>query len=88
MALQILAAPHFIPVVPERVMYWCDAKIDRVERADLDGSRRTLLVQTDEDEAAYNHFDGLALDRTYLYISDRKKRLGNLGDYGLSVDEA
>ncbi len=55
-------------------MYWCDAETDRVEKANLDGSGREIVI---EDPGS--HFFGITLDETYLYVTDWAKRwvLGN-----------
>jgi len=49
----------------ERVMYWADAFLDRIEMANLDGSGRVMLVYDNG-----THYYGLALSPQYLYITD------------------
>ena len=48
----------------ENKLYWTDAKIDRVENMNLDGSNRTIIVPTTK------HSFGLAVDDFYIYWTD------------------
>ena len=50
-----------------RLLYWCDAKLDKIERVDLQGNNRVLIL----DLSSYNHHPfGLALSDDVLYWSD------------------
>ncbi len=50
-------------------MYWCDAGTKKVEKANLDGTDRELVIE-DPDSS----FFGITLDDTYLYVTDWYKR--------------
>ena len=50
-----------------RLLYWCDASLDRIERVDLQGNNRVLIL----DLSMRNlHPFGLALSDNTLYWSD------------------
>lgn len=48
----------------ENKIYWADAKIDRIESINLDGTGRTVMVPKTE------HSFGLAVDNEYIYWTD------------------
>ncbi len=50
-------------------MYWCDTGTKRVDKANLDGSDRDIVIQDPG-----SHFSGITLDETYLYVTDWTKR--------------
>ena len=49
----------------EQVMYWGDAQLDKVEKANLDGSGRTLILT--ETPA---HYFAFSLSPDYIYFTD------------------
>ena len=49
-----------------RLLYWCDAQLDRIERVDLQGNNRALMLDLSFD---MNPF-GLVLYSNVLYWSD------------------
>ena len=54
-----------IAVVEGNLMYWGDVGLHTIERANLDGTQRTVLVTS--TTARYYAF---ALDSTFLYFTD------------------
>ena len=50
-----------------RLLYWCDAKLYKIERVDLKGSNRKLILDLTYSNM---HPFGLALFRDVLYWSD------------------
>ncbi len=46
-------------------LYWCDAYMSKVEKANLDGSGRQIIYTRS------GFLYGLALDAEYLYLIDR-----------------
>ena len=50
----------------DRMLYWCDANLDRIERVDLQGNNRALMLDLSLDK----HPFGLALYNDVLYWSD------------------
>jgi hypothetical protein len=57
-------------VVKGRVMYWGDAYLNRIDRANLDGTGRTNLWIT----TTSTRYFAMALDSTFLYFTDWTKR--------------
>ena len=53
-----------------RLLYWCDASLDRIERVDLQGNNRALMLDLSLDM----HPFGLALYNDVLYWSDWKSQ--------------
>ena len=49
-----------------RLLYWCDAQLDRIERVDLQGNNRALMLDLSFDM----HPFGLILYSNVLYWSD------------------
>ena len=54
-----------IAVVEDNLMYWGDAGYQRIERANLDGTQRTLL-----STSTTAHYYAMALDSTFIYFTD------------------
>ncbi len=50
-----------------RLLYWCDAKLDKIERVDLQGNNRVLILDLSSQQM---HPFGLALSGDILYWSD------------------
>jgi len=50
-----------------RLLYWCDAYLDKIERVDLQGNNRVLILDLSLD---FLHPFGLALFGDALYWSD------------------
>ena len=50
-----------------RLLYWCDAKLDKIERVDLQGNNRVVILDLSSDGV---HPFGLALSGNVLYWSD------------------
>ena len=50
-----------------RLLYWCDASLDQIERVDLQGNNRVLILDLSSDNL---HPFGLALTDNVLYWSD------------------
>lgn len=46
-------------------LYWADARLDKIERTDYDGSRRVVLAHTTP-----KHPFGITVYKQYLYLSD------------------
>jgi len=55
--------------ITERMLYWADGKLGRVERCRLDGSDRQLLYLHRGD-----HYNGMALSPRFIYVTDQTKR--------------
>ena len=49
------------------LMYFGDGKLDTIERANLDGSDRVVLLN---ESTTDSHYFALALDSKYLYYTD------------------
>lgn len=54
-----------------RLLYWCDAKLDKIERVDFQGNNRLLILDLSLDNL---HPFGLALSGDILYWSDWNSR--------------
>lgn len=54
-----------------RLLYWCDAKLDKIERVDFQGNNRLLILDLSFDNL---HPFGLALSGDILYWSDWNSR--------------
>ena len=54
-------------VLIERVMYWGDAGLHRIEMANLDGSGRVLIASEVSTEARYY---AMTLGPEYVYFTD------------------
>ena len=67
-----------------RLLYWCDAGHDRIERVDLQGNNRVVILDLSLDSM---HPFGLALFGDVLFWSDWNSR--NIHKYNMttSVDE-
>jgi len=50
-----------------RLLYWCDASLDKIERVDLQGNNRVLILDLSSDSM---HAFGLALFGDALFWSD------------------
>ena len=69
-------------------MYWTDAKSDRIEMADMDGSNVQIIMGHNDTleyvngTAVYGaglaHYFGVAVDKTHIYFSDWKRRYVHL----------
>jgi len=53
----------------ERMLYWVDGKMGRVERCQLDGSGRLLLYSRPG-----HHYRGVALSPRFIYVTDQTNR--------------
>ena len=53
----------------KRLLYWCDASLDKIERVDLQGNNRKLIMDLSSHSARYHPF-GLALFEDTLFWSD------------------
>lgn len=53
----------------KRLLYWCDARLDKIERVDLQGNNRKLIMDLSSRSARYHPF-GLALFEDTLFWSD------------------
>ena len=51
-----------------KLLYWCDARLDKIERVDLQGNNRVLILRL--TSATYHHPFGLALCEDALFWSD------------------
>jgi len=56
-------------MLTERMLYWVDGKLGRIERCRLDGTDRQLLYSR-----AGDHFHGMALSPCFIYVTDQTKR--------------
>jgi Low-density lipoprotein receptor repeat class B len=54
-----------IAVVEDNLMYWGDSGLHKIERANLDGSQRTLLWSS-----TTARYYAMALDSTFIYFTD------------------
>ena len=54
-----------------RLLYWCDASLDKIERVDLQGNNRALILDL---SLGSRHPFGLALSDDALYWSDWNNR--------------
>ena len=63
-----------------RLLYWCDASLDRIERVDLQGNNRVLILDLSIGNL---HPFGLALSENTLYWSDWNN--GSLHKYNIST---
>ena len=54
-----------------RLLYWCDAKLDKIERVDFQGNNRLVILDLSFDNL---HPFGLALSDDILYWSDWNSR--------------
>jgi len=54
-----------------RLLYWCDASLDQIERVDFQGNNRVLILDLSSDNL---HPFGLALTDNVLYWSDWKNK--------------
>ena len=52
-------------VFEDNLMYWGDGGLHRIERANLDGTQRTLLWTS-----TTAHYYAMALDSTFIYLTD------------------
>ncbi|XP_021709286.1 low-density lipoprotein receptor-related protein 6 [Aedes aegypti] len=67
---QNLGWPNGIALdVEARKIYWCDAKMDRIEVANMDGSGRNIILSDN-----LPHAFGLSLLGDYLYWTDWQRR--------------
>lgn len=55
--------------IDAKKLYWCDAKIDRIEVANMDGSERRVILKEN-----LPHAFGLSLLGDYLYWTDWQRR--------------
>lgn len=55
--------------IDAKKIYWCDAKLDRIEVANMDGTERRIIL-----EATLPHVFGLSLLGDYLYWTDWQRR--------------
>ena len=65
-------------------MYWTDAKADRLEMADMDGTNLKTLLRHNETLEYKNgtavvgqgeaHYFGVAVDKQNIYFSDWQKK--------------
>lgn len=60
---QNISWPNGLAIDSERV-YWADAKFDRIESINFDGSGRRVVIPSTQ------HTFGLAVDNDYIYWSD------------------
>lgn len=54
-----------------RLLYWCDASLDQIERVDFQGNNRVLILDFSSDNL---HPFGLALTDNVLYWSDWRNK--------------
>ena len=52
-----------------RLLYWCDAQLDKIERVDLQGNNRVLILDLSSNIGSYHPF-GLALYEDALFWTD------------------
>ena len=52
-----------------RLLYWCDAQLDKIERVDLQGNNRVLILDLSSNNDSYHPF-GLALYEDALFWTD------------------
>ena len=52
-----------------RLLYWCDAQLDKIERVDLQGNNRVLILDLSSSIGSYHPF-GLALYEDALFWTD------------------
>lgn len=63
----------------KRLLYWCDAYLDKIERVDLQGNNRVIIL----DYLSLYHPFGLALFGDTLYWSDWNN--GNVYKYNMTT---
>ena len=69
-------------------MYWTDAKSQRIEMADMDGSNVQIIMRHNDTLDYANgtkvfgaggaHYFGVAVDQTHIYFSDWKRKYVHL----------
>ena len=52
-----------------RLLYWCDAQLDKIERVNLQGNNRGLILDLSSNIGSYHPF-GLALYEDTLFWTD------------------
>ena len=52
-----------------RLLYWCDAQLDKIERVNLQGNNRGLILDLSSNIGSYHPF-GLALYEDALFWTD------------------
>lgn len=59
-----------------RLLYWCDSTLQRIERVDLQGNNRLVILDLSSyNYKSYNwHPFGLALSDNVIYWSDQESR--------------
>ena len=62
-----------------KLLYWCDARLGKIERVDLQGNNRVLILDLSLD---YLHPFGLTLSDDVLYWSDWNSR--NVYQYNMT----
>ncbi|PFX11516.1 Low-density lipoprotein receptor-related protein 4, partial [Stylophora pistillata] len=62
-----------------KLLYWCDASLDRIERIDFQGNNRIVIL--DLSSGTWHPF-GLALSDDVLYWSDLEKK--NINKYNMT----
>lgn len=62
-----------------KLLYWCDANLDRIERIDFQGNNRIVIL--DLSSGTWHPF-GLALSDDVLYWSDLEKK--NINKYNMT----
>ena len=65
----------------KRLLYWCEASLDKIERVDLQGNNRRVIMQLSRYRLNYHPF-GLALFEDTLFWSDW--RTGNVYKYNMT----
>ena len=68
----------------KRLLYWCDASLDKIERVDLQGNNRVLILDLSMSKL---HPFGLALSDNTLYWSDWNDNSIHKYNMTTSVDE-
>ena len=56
-----------------RLLYWCDAKLDKIERVDFQGNNRVLILDLSSNKDSHHPF-GLALLEDTLFWTDWIKK--------------